>query len=77
MDITHRHQILFVLVLHHGRNQIVHTACLAEEHLALAILHILLDIQGDSLCDTEILHILRNSDTQLLGHIKEMVNGMT
>ena len=76
VDVAHGYEILLGLVLGHGGQQVVNLTGGAEEDLALAVLHIFLDIQRDSLRDAEILHILRNSDTQLLGEGEEMVNGM-
>ena len=42
-------------MLHHGGDKIVYLTCGAEEHLALAILHVFLDIERHCLSDTEIL----------------------
>ena len=63
-------------MLHHGRYKVGHLSSCAEEHLALAILHILLDIQGDLLCNTEILHILWDLQTHLLRQFEIIIYGM-
>ena len=44
MDITHRYEILLILMLHHHRHQIIYLTCLTEEDLALAIWYVFLDI---------------------------------
>ena len=77
MHVTHRHKILLGLVLHHRGQQIIDASGSTEEHLTLTVLDILLDIECDGLCHTEILHILRNRHSELLGQSEEMVNGMT
>ena len=77
MYIAQWNKILLGLMLNHGRNQIVDTTSLTKEDLALSVLHIFLDVQSNSLGNTEILHVLRNVDSELLGHVEEMVNGMT
>ena len=64
-------------MLDHRGNEIVDTSRLSEENLTLTILNVFLNIQSDGLCDTKILHILRNVYTQLLGHVEEMVNSMS
>ena len=72
-----RHQVLLELVLHHQRNQIIYLTRSAEEHLALAVLHVFLDIKRDGLCHTEIPHVLGNVQTELFGQHEKVVDGMT
>ena len=47
VDTAHWHEKLIAPVLRHQRHKIGHLAGSAEEHLALAILHILLDVECD------------------------------
>ena len=76
MHITHRHEVTFCLVLHHRGQQVVDAAGSAEEHLALAVLHIFLNIECDGFRHTKVFHVLGNVTAQLLGQRKEMVDGM-
>ena len=77
MDVAHGHKILLVFVFDHCGQKIVDTTRGTEKHLALAILHVFLDIERNGFCHTEILHVLRNVCTQLLGKREIVVNGMT
>lgn len=70
------HQILFGLMLDHDRQQIVDLAGGAEEYLSLAVLHVFLNVKGNSLRDAEVLHVLRNDETKLFSQLKEIVNGV-
>ena len=77
MHVAHGYEILLTLVLHHCRQQVVNLTRGTEEHLTLAILYVLLDIQRNRFCDTEILHVLGNGDTQLLSQCEKVVDGVT
>ena len=64
-------------MLHHEGDEVVDTACGAEEDLTLAILHIFLDVKRDRLSDTEVLHVLWDIESKLLRQLEEEVDGMT
>ena len=74
--IAHRHEVFLLLVLHHLRDEVINLTRRTEEHLTLAVLHIFLDIEGDRLRHAEILHILGYRQTQLLGQLEEVVDGV-
>lgn len=76
VDTAQWHQILFGLMLDHDRQQIVDLAGGAEEYLSLAVLHVFLNVKGNSLRDAEVLHVLRNDETKLFSQLKEIVNGV-
>ena len=77
MHITHGHQILLGFMLNHCGDEVIDFSSISKEHLALAILHILLYVKRDGLGYAEILHVLRNSDAKLFCQIEKMVDGMT
>ena len=77
MNIAHRNKVLLVLMLYHSRQEIVYTTSLTKEDFAFTILHIFLDIECNGFCDTEVFHVLGDVYSQLLGHVEEMVDGMT
>ena len=77
MDLAHRNEILLGLMLHHCGQQIVYLSRSTEEHLALAILYVLLYIERNGLSDTEILHVLGYLHTHFLCQLEEIINGMT
>ena len=73
---TQRHEIALVLVLEDVRKKVLDLACVAEEHLALAVLHVFLDVEGYLLDHAEILHRLGNGDAHLLCQREEVVDGV-
>ena len=70
------HEELLSLVLHHSGDERVNLSCVAEEHLALSVLHVLLDVESYCLCNAEILHVLRNSNAHLLCQLEVVVDGV-
>ena len=76
MNIAHGHEVFLGLVLHHCGNQVVNLASAAEEHLALAILYVFLDIEGNGLGHTEVFHVFWNVDTKLFCQCEIMINGV-
>ena len=77
MDIGHRNEILFSLMLQNGSHQAVHLSGIAKENLTLAVLNILLDVERYCLGDAEILHILRDVYSHLGAKLEEMIYSMT
>ena len=77
MYIRHRNQILFGLVLNNRRQQVFKLSGITKEDLTFTVLHILLDVQCNSFCHTEILHSFRYGYTQFCTQVEEMVNSMT
>ena len=71
------HKILLVLVLHHSGDERIELAGIAEEYLALAILHILLYVERDCLRNAEVLHILGDGDAHLLSECEVVVDSVT
>ena len=69
VDITLWHKISLGLVLDDSGH--------AEEHLALAVLHILLYVQSHLLGNAEIFHRLGDVESQFLGEREEVINGVT
>ena len=63
-------------MLYHCRNEVVNLSCGTKENLALAIGSVLLNVEGDGLCDAEILGSFRHSDSHIFGELEEMVDGM-
>ena len=74
---AHRYEVFLVLVLYHHRDEVIYLACLTEEYLTLAILCVFLYVECYGLCNTEVLGGLWHGDAHFLGHLEEMVNGMT
>lgn len=54
MYIRHRNQILFGLVLNNRRQQVFKLSGITKEDLTFTVLHILLDVQCNSFCHTEL-----------------------
>ena len=75
--VAHRYEILFYLMLHHDWHQVGNLSCVSEEHFALAILHIFLNIVWDSFRNTEVFHFFGNLDTHLFRQIEIVIYGMT
>ena len=63
-------------MLHHLGQQIHNLSGIAEEHLALTILNILLNIERYLLRNAKVLHIFRNLQTHFLGQLEVIVDGM-
>ena len=76
VDVGHGDEVFLTFVLDHRGQQVLDFARGAEEHLALAVLHVFLDVEGDRFGDAEILHGLRDGDTQLAAQVEEVVNGV-
>ena len=76
VNAAHWHEIFLALVLHHCGDERVELAGVAEEHLALAILHILLYVECDCLCYAEVLHVLGDSDSHLLSEFEVVVDSV-
>ena len=72
-----RKEILLSLMLNDVRSQILHLACRADKNLTLSVLDILHDIVRYSLRHAEILHVVRNVNSQVLAKIEEMIDSMT
>lgn len=71
-----RNEKFLVLVLRHGRDEFGPAIGSAEEDLALAIVHILLNVENHLLGNSEILHLFRKGDAQFLAECKEVIDGM-
>ena len=69
-------EVFLVLVLLHDVYEVV-KGLAPVEHLALAVLHVTLEIESCRLVDAEILQCFGNSITHFLGHSEEMVDGVT
>lgn len=77
VDVAQGNEVFVVLVLDNLGNDVVDLSCGAKEHLALAVLDVLLDIESNGFCDAEIFHVIRYVDAQLLAKLEEIVDGMT
>ena len=64
-------------MLEDGSHQTIYLTGIAEEHLALAVLNILLDVERYCLSDAEILHVLRDDNSHLSAQLEEVVYSMT
>ena len=71
-----RKEILLSLMLNNERSQILHLACRADKNFTLSVLDILHDIVRYSLRHAEILHVVRNVNSQVLAKIEEMIDSM-
>ena len=58
-------------------HEAVYLTGIAEEHLTLAVLNVLLDIERYCLGDAEILHVLRDVYSHLGAKLEEMIYGVT
>ena len=76
MDRAQRYKIFLGLVLHHCGYERIDLAGCAEEHLALAVLYVFLDVQCYSLGHAEVLHVLGDCDAHLLGEVEIVVDGV-
>ena len=77
VDITQGDEILLCFMLDHLRNDVIDLSCGTKEHFAFTILDVFLDIEGNSLCDTEIFHVIGDVDTHLFAKLEEIVDSMT
>ena len=64
-------------MLEDGSHQAVHLTGVTEEYLALAVLDVLLDVQGNSLRNAEILHVLGDCNAHLGTKLEEMIYSVT
>lgn len=69
-------EVVLRLVLGHGGDQLGPAAAAAEEHLALAILNELLDVENHFLGNAEILHVFGQGHTQFLTKAEEVFDGV-
>ena len=76
MHFVLREEIFLFLVFHHDFQKFFHLSGLGEEYLALAVLNVLLYIEGYLLWDEEVLHVFRDAYTQVFAQREEIVNGM-
>ena len=76
VDVALGYEEAFGAVTEDVREEVVYLACLAIEDFALAVLDVLLDVEGDGLGDAEVFHILGDVDAHLLAELEEMVDGM-
>ena len=76
VHVAQRYEIFLILVLHHAWQQVGYLACVAEEHLALAILHVFLNIQCYCLRDTEILQVFGDVVSKFFGKLEEIVDSV-
>ena len=76
MDARLRQEVGLFGVLQDDGKQTVERACGAEEHLALAVLDVLLDVKRHGLGGTEILHRLGDVDAHLLTELEKVVDGV-
>ena len=74
VHVRHRDEIFLRFMLYDRWHQIFNLSGSTEEDFTFAILHILLNVQCNRFCDTEILHCFRNSHTQLRTQIKEVID---
>ena len=77
MNVGHRYEITLCLMLEDRSHEAVYLTGIAEEHLTLAVLDILLDVERHGLGDAEILHVLRDVYSHLGAKLEEMVNSVT
>ena len=76
VHIAYRHKIFLGLVLHHRGHKVGHIAGGAKKHLALAVLHVFLYVEGYSLRHTEVFHVFGYGDAEQLGQLEVVVDGM-
>ena len=77
MHVGNGHKIFFFCMLADNCNQIIQLSCLSKKDFALSIHNIFLQIYGNGLSHTEILHRFRNGNTQFLTQVKEMIDRRT
>ena len=56
--------------------EVVDAACVAVEDFALAVLDVLLDVEGDGLGDAEIFHVFGDVNAHLPAELEEVVDGV-
>ena len=64
-------------MLEDGSHKAIYLTGIAEEHLALTVLDVLLDVERYGLGNAEILHVLRDINPHLSAQLEEMINRMT
>ena len=74
MHVGNGHNIFFFCMLADNRNQIIQLSGLSKKDFTLSIHDIFLQIYGNSLSHTEILHRFGNGYTQFLTQVKEMID---
>ena len=77
MHVGNGHKIFFFCMFANNCNQIIELSGLSQKDLTLPIHNIFLQIYGNGLSHTEILHRFGNGNTQLLTQVKEMIDRRT
>ena len=77
MHVGNGHKIFFFCMFADNCNQIIQLSGLSKKDLTLPIHNRFLQIYGNGLSHTEILHRFGNGNTQLLTQVKEMIDRRT
>ena len=71
-----RDEVFFSFVLAHHGEKFRPSSARSVEDFALAVLHVLLDVENDLFGDAEILHVLGQGDAKLFAEVEEVVDGV-